>query len=151
MIYQICLYLKNWFDYKQPKYFGKFTISNGALNYEGGAMEIQTGQYFRVVGSTFNDDVYKKGSESLTDEEFEGAVWLMALPKDFISLVTEIELWQEKYGGVDSVNMSPFQSESFNGYSYSKASGGSSESGTSSVPTWQSVYADRLRRYRKIR
>ena len=73
----------------------------------------------------------------------------MAVPKDVISLATEIGLWQAKYGGVDSENMSPYQSESFNGYSYTKASGSASGS-VSSVPTWQSVFGDRLRRYRKI-
>ena len=149
MLYQICLYLKNWFDFNQPKYFGTFTISDGVLSYGGGELEIQTNQYFRIVGSVFNDGVYKRGSEELTDEAFDGAVWLMAVPKDVISLEAEIRLWQAKYGGVDSTNMSPYQSESFNGYSYTKASGSASGS-ASSVPTWQSVFGDRLRRYRKI-
>ena len=72
----------------------------------------------------------------------------MAVPKDVRNLITEIEAWVEKYGGVDSANMSPYQSESFGGYSYSKASGGSSSQ--ASVPTWQSVFADRLGRYKKL-
>ena len=149
MLTEICLYLKNWFDFKQPKYFGKFTIENGVLTYSG-TMEIQTNQYYRIVGSVFNDGVYKKGSEELTDEVFEGAVWLMAVPKDVINLATEIELWQQKYGSLESENMSPYQSESFGGYSYSKASGGNTENTGSSVPTWYGVYGARLRRYKKI-
>lgn len=150
MLTEICLYLKNWFDFKQPKYFGKFTIEDGVLSYSGTGMVIQTNQYYRIVGSVFNDGVYKKGSEQLTDEVFEGAVWLMAVPKDVISLATEIGLWQAKYGSLDSQNMSPYQSESFGGYSYSKSSGGNAENSGSSVPTWQSVYGARLRRYKKI-
>ena len=143
MLSVICDYLKNWFNYNQPKYFGKFTISGGQLNISA---DIQTNQYYRIVGSVFNDGIYKRGSESLQDEEFEGAVWLMAVPKDVIDLCAEIKAWQTKYGNIDSEAMSPFQSESFGGYSYSKASGGNA----SSVPTWQGVFADRLRRYQKI-
>lgn len=146
MMTELCLYLKNWFNYNQPMYFGDFKVEDGVLvSLTVEDMGIQTGQYYRIVGSVFNDGVYKHGSETLIDETFNGAVWLMAVPKDVVQLSLEIADWQSKYGGAESENMSPFQSESFNGYSYSKGS-----SSGSSVPTWQSVYADRLRRYRKI-
>lgn len=145
MLTEICRFLKNYFDNGQPKFFGKFTVSNGQLNIDG----IQTNQYYRIVGSVFNDGVHKKGSETLKDETFEGAVWLMAVPDDVIGLSDEIDDWQSKYGSTNSENMSPYQSESFGGYSYSKASANSSNS-SSTVPTWQAVYADRLRGYRKI-
>ena len=138
-------YLRNWFDRNQPKYYGNFKIENGALV---GDYKIATGQFFRIIGSALNDGVYIFGQEELSDEEFDGAIWLMAVPKDVRNLITEIEAWVEKYGGVDSANMSPYQSESFGGYSYSKASGGSSSQ--ASVPTWQSVFADRLGRYKKL-
>lgn len=136
-------YLRNWFDRNQPKFHGEFTISNGELV---GDFGIKTGQFYRIIGSALNDGVYKYGENDLEDETFTGSIWLMAVPKDVRSLITEIEMWQEKYGGVDSENMSPYTSESFGGYSYSKASG----SATSSVPTWQSVFADRLERYKKL-
>ncbi len=138
-------YLRNWFDRNQPKYYGKFTIENGALV---GDYKIATGQFYRIIGSALNDGVYIFGQEELSDEEFDGAIWLMAVPKDVRNLVTEIDAWVEKYGGVESANMSPYQSESFGGYSYSKVSGGSSSQ--ASVPTWQSVFADRLGRYKKL-
>lgn len=147
MLTEICLYLKNWFNYKQPQYYGEITISN---NHFALMSKIQDGQYYRIVGSVFNDGVYQRGKEELTDETFSGAVWLMAVPKDVINLVKDIEAWQTKYGDVSSENMSPFQSESFGGYSYSKASGGNSEKTGSSVPTWQGVFGARLRRYKKI-
>jgi len=147
MLYEICLYLKNWFDFNQSKYFGEIKIENGQFDVMS---DIQDGQYYRIVGSVFNDGVYKRGDEELTDETFEGAIWLMAVPKDVISLAAEIEAWLAKYGGVDSEAMSPFQSESFGGYSYSKSSGGANESTGSSVPTWQGVFGARLRRYKKI-
>jgi hypothetical protein len=142
---EVFQYLRNWFDRNQPKYYGQFKIENGALV---GDYKIATGQYYRIIGSALNDGVYKYGEERLTDETFEGAIWLMAVPKDVRMLVTEIMMWQEKYGNLDSENMSPFQSESFGGYSYSKASGSSASA--SSVPTWQSVFADRLGRYKKL-
>lgn len=141
---EVFQYLRNWFDRNQPKYYGKFIIEDGALV---GDYKIATGQYYRIIGSALNDGVYKYGSDELRDETFEGAIWLMAVPNDVRNLVDEIKAWQEKYGNLDSENMSPFQSESFGGYSYSKASGGSS---SSSVPTWQSVFADRLGRYKKL-
>lgn len=147
MLSQICLYLKNWFDYNQPKFFGKFSIEDGQLNI---ADDIQEGQYYRIAGSVFNDGVYKRGEETLAAETFEGAVWLMAVPGDVIALSKDIEDWQAKYGSLDNENMSPFQSESFGGYSYSKASGGDSSHTGASVPTWQGVFGARLRRYKKI-
>ena len=151
MLSEMCLYLKNWFNWNQPKYFGKFKVEDGVLiSLNDGNMGIKTGQYYRIVGSVFNDGVYKHGSESLIDESFDGAVWLMAVPPDAESLATEISLWVTKYGGVDSQSMSPYNSESYGGYSYSKSGGGSSSVSASSVPTWQSVFADRLGRYRKV-
>lgn len=144
MLSEICLYLKNWFDWNLTKFYGHFTIESGQLNIQS---EVQDGQYFRVIGSVFNDGVHKKG-EKLKDESFDGAVWLMAIPQDVLDLADEIESWQGQYGGVNSQNMSPYQSESFGGYSYSKA--GVSGSSGSSVQTWQSVFGARLRRYKKI-
>lgn len=151
MITEVCLYLKNWFDWNQPKYYGKFKIENGVLiSASNKDMSIATGQYFRVIGSVFNDGVYKYGTEEFVeDEEFTGAIWLMAVPKTFLDLVKEISDWQSEYGSVSSSNMSPFQSESFGGYSYSKASG-SGNGSDSIVPTWKSVFRDRLWRYKKI-
>lgn len=133
-------YLRNWFDRNQPKYYGKFKIENGALVGDYG---IATGQFFRIMGSALNDGVYIYGQEELEDETFEGAIWLMAVSKDVRNLITEIDMWVEKYGNITT---SPYQSESFGGYSYTKSSG----SETSSNPTWQSVYADRLGRYKKL-
>ena len=141
---EVFQYLRNWFDRNQPKYYGQFQIEDGALV---GDYKIATGQYYRIIGSALNDGVYKYGSEELLDETFDGAIWLMAVPVDVRNLITEISIWQDTYGGVDSANMSPYQSESFGGYSYSKASGGTS---SSAVPTWQSVFADRLGRYKKL-
>ena len=148
MMTELCLYLNNWFFYDQPQYFGSFKVEDGRLIFLDGDMGILSNQYYRIEGSVFNNGVHKHGSEHLIDETFNGSVRLMAVPKDVETLATEISDWQKKYGGADSMNMSPFQSESLGPYAYTKGSVGSKSS--SSVPTWQSVYADRLRRYKKL-
>lgn len=148
MLTELCEYLKNWFDTNQPKRFGTFTISSGKV--EGLEDMLASGQYFRIVGSVFNDGVYKYGSEEdLQDEVFDGAVWAMAVPKRALNLARDIEGWLAKYGGNDSASMSPYTSESFGGYSYSK-SGGGSEDTDFGDGSWQKQFKSRLARWRKI-
>ena len=149
MLTLICQYLHNWFNRKPdgtdyPKYYGTFTIRDGSLITD----QIKDGQYFRIMGSLMNDGVHLS-TDVLTDEEFEGAVWSLGIPPAIVQLATEIEAWQAKYGGVDSAMMSPFQSESFGGYSYSKSGGGASD-GVSGGGTWQAAFANRLDPWRKI-
>lgn len=148
MLTELCQELRNWFELK--KHFGTFKIEGGQLT---DSSFLQDGQYFRIVGSVFNDGVYQNdlsNPEVLTDEEFRGAIWAMAVPPTVVALSDKIDEWQAMYGGVGSQNLSPFQSESFGGYSYSKGSGGSGSGNGSSVPTWQSTFADELSRWRKI-
>ena len=149
MIGEICAEIKNFFTWESDRYIGDFTISDSTIS---PSFDLPT-DYIRIVGSRLNDGVHKKknGAFQLVDESFHGGIWVMSPPADFLALVAEIEAWQAKYGGVSSENMSPFQSESFGGYSYSKSSGGSASGGGSSVPTWQSTYASRLNMYRRAR
>lgn len=144
MLSALCREIKNWFE--TEKLFGDFVIKDGALTLE----KAQEGQYFRIVGSVFNDGVYQYPALNLSDEVFNGAIWLMAVPKEVIDLSNEIDEWNNLYGGIDSALMSPYNSESFGGYSYSKSGGGSSD-GTSKAGTWQGVFASRLNQWRKIR
>lgn len=148
MLTEICQYLHNWFDV--AKFYGKFIISDGHIeSYNDGDMGLIEGQYFRIVGSLLNDGVHQYPSEGLKDETFDGAIWSMAIPPAMLSLSEEIDAWQTKHGGVDSTAMSPYNSESFGGYSYSKSSGGSAESGGGSGG-WQSAFANRLNPWRKL-
>lgn len=148
MLSEVCAYLRNWFDKNQPKTFGEIVIENGSLSTD---CKLKQNQYFRIIGSTFNDGVYKNDSNlTLTDEVFKGAVWAMSIPPDFISLVTEISAYQAKYGDINSTAMSPFNSESFGGYSYSKSSGGSSDTSKDKSGTWQGAFGARLAKWRKI-
>lgn len=143
MLTEICQELRNWFDRDMPKWFEKFTIENGSID-----LPLQEGQYFRIIGSTFNDGVYQYPTTSLVDEVFRGAVWAMAVPPAVIALSTEIDAWQAQYA---DVLKSPYTSESFGGYSYTRASGGSSGGVSNDTPSWQSTFASRLNQWRKIR
>lgn len=146
MLTELCNELNNWFD--QDRIFNKFKIEDG--NILGMSDVLQNGQYFRIVGSVFNDGVYEYPADDLKEEEFDGAVWAMAVPPSVVALAEEIDDWKSKYGGTDSQAMSPFQSESFGGYSYTKQSGSGSSDSTK-VGTWQGAFAARLNRWRKIR
>jgi len=147
MLTELCQELRNWFD--RERYFGEFEISGGVIT----APFLVPGQYFRIVGSIFNDGVHQYGeaTDVLIDETFDGAVWALAIPKPVINLAAEIAEWQKKYGGADSAAMSPYNSESFGGYSYSKSGGGAASSGSAGTPTgWKAVYASSLNRWRKL-
>ena len=148
MLGEICADIKNFFTYKDDIHVGDFVIESGTIS---PALDIPT-DYIRIVGSRLNDGVHKRGENGfqLVDEAFHGAIWIMSPPADFLALAAEIEAWQDKNGGIDSAAMSPFNSESFGGYSYSK-SGGSAAGGSSSAgASWQSAFSTRLKIYRRI-
>ena len=149
MLSELCRELKNWFDRDQVHLHGAFEIQGGTIVDRDFNEVIKNNQYFRIDGSIFNDGVYQFNDElELTDELFVGSVTLMAVPKEVLQLSDEIDEWQKKYGGVDSQAMSPFNSESFGGYSYSKSGGASDGSGIGA--SWQSAFASRLNKWRKI-
>lgn len=141
MLQEILDYIHNYFI--KEVYRGTFKIESGSL----AVNFLQNGQYFKIVGSVFNDGVHKYLDEAdeLTDEEFRGEIWAMAVPKAILEIEADVEKWVEEYGSV--VN-SPYQSESFGGYSYSKGSrvGGHGDTQVS----WQDKFGSRLNAYRKI-
>lgn len=148
MLTEFFQYLKNWFYGEQPRYDGEFTIVNGQLNI---ADNIMLGQYYRIFGSVLNDGVYlHDGKESLHAETFDGTVRLMAVPPEVQGLISDIQAWITKYGGVDSEAMSPFASESFGGYSYSKGQVGNNSGAGSGSASWQSAFASRLSLWKKV-
>lgn len=138
MIDDLCKELNNWFDVK--RIFGTFTIADGSLAIDG----VQDGQYIRIWDSVFNDGTYKYPVTDLKDETFTGVIWLLAIPQEVITLSDEIDKWVSEYA---EELRSPYQSESFGGYSYSKSSAQGSD-GTGI--TWIDVFADQLKKWRKI-
>ena len=141
MLTQICQYLRNWFETK--KLNGEFEIRDGRIYNNGSEIPALDGQYVRIGGSTFNDGVETYPIVTHKPESFTGSVWLMAVPLAFLELVDDISSWSK--ANQDAIN-SPYQSESFGGYSYSKGYSGGTAQGT----TWQGQFAARLAPWRKI-
>lgn len=137
---EICAELRNWFSSDDCIHSGRFTVSDGTLT---GVDFLQDGQYFRLVGSVFNDGVWQYPTADLIDESFEGAVWAMRVPPALIALAAEIK----EYDQSDAAKPSPYASESFGGYSYSKTISGSGLTDNS----WKTVFAAKLNKWRKIR
>lgn len=147
MLTEICKEIRNWFSEREDRMVGKFRIETGVLVPPVSLLE---GQYFRIIGSVFNDGVHQYGAEGdvLKDEpEFDGAVWIMKVPQEVIDLADDIKRWNDKNGDVESTNMSPFSSEAFGIYSYSKGSNGSDGGAT---VTWQNQFKNRLNNWRKV-
>ena len=144
MLTELCQELHNWFE--REKRSGSFRIVDGMLE----ADFLRPGQYFRVMGSIFNDGVHQYGNDYLNDEDFTGSVWSLAIPDAVIKLAEDIEAWRAKYEATDSTAMSPYMSESFGGYSYSK---GSAISGTQTggATSWRTSFASRMNAWRKVR
>ena len=134
MIDEICASLHNYFAMDIVP--GEYTVTDGEITLPF----LAAGQFFRVVGSVFCDGVYRYGDKLPADETFDGAIWALAIPPALEAIAAEIEEWKQKNAEV--IN-SPYQSESFGGYSYSKGTGRDSAS-------WQGAFASRLNRWRKI-
>lgn len=160
MLTELCEYLRNWFVEDRDMHIGKITITGGEIKitarddlYLLGDKQLEplNGQYIRVIGSVFNDGVHQYPDLEMQDETFDGAVWLLRIPPAILALADDIAAWKAKYMTLDSQYMSPYNSESFAGYSYSKSgSGASAAANGSGLDGWQAVFADRLSPWRKI-
>ena len=139
MLEQVLMNIRNWFPVKRGIHSGTVTIKDGGVTLPF----LADGQYFRICGSVFNDGLHQYNVLDLTDETFTGTIWALAIPKAVIELADEIQKWQEKNG---EASVSPYQSESFGGYSYSKAT----DAETGGAVTWQSAFKQQLSAWRKI-
>lgn len=138
MLESVLRYLNNWFLVPDGIHDGAYTIEGGGI----ALPFLAAGQCFRIVGSVFNDGVYQYPAHGLTQESFDGSVWALAVPKYVTELAEEIEAWQEKNAGIA---LNPYTSESFGGYSYSRATGKNG-----GALTWQDAFAAQLTPYRKL-
>lgn len=140
MLTELCAEIRNYFLGADPMrniHHGTYTISGGKL---APLDFLKEGQYFRIVGSTFNDGVHQYPVSGLTDESFAGAVWGMAVPPDVIALADDIK----KYVESDAGKPSAYTSESFGGYSYTKAT-----DANGAPLSWESAFSKRLNKYRR--
>lgn len=104
---------------------GQFTIDRGVLR---PVPTVPDGAYIRIVGSVFNDGVWQVPAAGLTDETFSGAVWLMHVPPDFVTLLNDINAWEAANSeavrnATAEVLSGPYTSESYGGYTYTKKTG----------------------------
>lgn len=140
MLEQILMHLNNWFLVHGGIHEGTYTIEDGSI----ALPFLQNGQYFRICGSVFNDGLHQYNPDlKLADETFDGSVWALAIPQAVIDLAAEIESWETKNGEAAS---GIYQSESFGGYSYTKAT----DAQTGGAVTWQSAFRPRMNHWRKI-
>lgn len=140
MLEQVLQYLNNWFRLPGGIHSGMFTIKNGGI----ALPFLKKGQYFRIVGSVFNDGVYQYPVDTLVDETFSGVIWSLAIPRQLLDVVSEVEAWNAKNGDKAT---GPYQSESFAGYSYTLKSGEGSNGYDHS--TWQGAFSAKLEQWRK--
>lgn len=141
-INDFCEEVNNYFE--QTRIFGEFEIVDGSIDLN--KYNVQEGQYIRVVGSVFNDGVYQypiPPENELVDEKFDGAIWVMAVPSSVITQIEEVNQWEATN---QSTLNSPYQSESFGGYSYTLKTE-NAEGGLN----WQTHFRRKLDRWRKVR
>lgn len=173
MLEQVLSYLNNWFV--RYAYTGDVTVGeDGAVLAPSEAAAIlQPGRWYRILDSDFHDGVYQvpeeqagepeeepeeeeeekaetaeeeneiEEPEEIKSETFPCTLWVLGVPSSLLTILAEMEDWQTKYGGIMN---SPYQSESFGGYSYSKSGSSSSAGGTATVWT---QFADALAPYKR--
>lgn len=139
MLEQILQHLRNWFLVPGGIHEGTYTIKGGVI----ALPFLQNGQYFRICGSVFNDGLHRYPCTDLQTETFTGTVWALAVPQAVVNLSEEIGAWQEKNG---EASVSPYQSESFGGYTYTQAT----DTKGGGAVTWEAAFRKRLNQWRKI-
>ena len=149
MLNQICENLCNYFI--RDRFEGRFEIVDGMIS-----LPLLDGQRFLIRGSALNDGMYtyhdtgiKNDDDSeavgLQDETWTGTICALAVPPAVIALSGEVKAWVEANG---EAIKSPYSSENVLGvYGYTKATGGHGAGGSVS---WMDVFADRLKRWRKV-
>lgn len=138
VVQEVMQYLHNYFLIDGALKLGKFKITNGSVELPF----LQPGQWFMVEGSVFNDGVYRYQVDEMCDETFHGCIAPMAPDSTFLAVCSEIADWQEK--NAEAVAQ-PFQSESFGGYSYTRAT-----AKNGSAYSWKDAFGMRLNNWRKI-
>lgn len=122
---------------------GLWSVSAGELVPASGQdLPLASGQWCDVAGSALNDGLHQAGAGGLSDEEFEGTVTPLRVPRELLDLVSEIDAYQTAQDAAGG----PYASESFGGYSYSRAT----DPATGLPMTWEAAFRSRLNRWRKL-
>lgn len=142
-------HIHNWFVYD--------TIDADSCQIVEGALpasvtsSLLDGQWYRIRGSILNDGLHQHPAADLTDETFDGSLDTLVIPKPLLRVVEEIQDYIERSAdAIEKAQSSPFQSESFGGYSYSLRGDLTSNSTSGGLSGWQAAFASRLNPWRKI-
>ena len=129
---------------------GVFVLSNKKISL---ANEYKIGQYLLLTGSILNDGVYKITDISswvheleISEDIFEvwdGTIYALRIPPDFLQLAAEIQTFLESPGGA----ISPYISETvLNVHSWARAT----NKDTGAPAGWQIMFADKLSPFRRM-
>lgn len=147
MLLELLSELKNYFEVEKVK--GDFTLTSNSLLLNSTVNKPQVGQYI-YIRSTLNRAVCKviginkdtlslqcENNFQLVDDNVKQVSYL-AIPQQIISLSTQIEEFETKN------IMSPYTSESFGGWSGSRAQGRNGNI------TWQEAFSGKLKPFKKM-
>ena len=138
-LFELLMHLRNFFPGMKWQFFGE-EITEKRLSLPG----LENGDYYLIEGSRRNNGIHVYGNQDLRNEVFSGTVTEICVPDAVLKLLDEINQWQEKNGEAVA---SPYQSESFGGYSYTKAS---ANNGNGESMSWKTAFGPRLRAWRKL-
>ena len=113
MLYALMQECRNYFPVPGAAMIGTFTIENGVI----GGLDLPVGQYYIVDGSVFSDGLHKAPELLQADETFTGKIIPLRVPQAFVDYAEQLKAEEEKAGNTNDV------SESFNGYSVTRATG----------------------------
>lgn len=130
---EILIYLRDFFP-KEKWHFDGHPITGGKIQLP----DMWDGEYYLIEGSHRNDGIHVYGDADLLPENFSGVCTRLDIPREVLEKWKKINEHQIKH---QEQIYSPYQSESFGGYSYSKTAGGCG---------WKSVFAEELKPWRKL-
>lgn len=144
----ILYHIHNWFVYDQIG-TGYCEITGGTLPASVSAKLLE-GQWYRIEGSVLNDGLHQHPDEELSDETFDGTITSLAIPRPLLRLAQRIQDYIDQTAEATvAARTSPYQSESFDGYSYSLKSGNGANSASGGLTGWQSEFMSDLNAWRK--
>lgn len=108
-LYELLVYLRNFFPGLHWQFTGE-EITGNRIVIPG----LETGDYYLIEGSRRNNGIHVYGDADLRNETYTGIVTEICVPPEVLTILEEINTWQEK--NAEAVQ-SPYQSESFGGYS----------------------------------